>query len=136
VDFNRPKHLNGGQSQALFYHLATMAGLEVWTEYSVTLTAEGWAKPHWTRFDAVIVHKDEIIAIVECKDRKWMLAYQRRQKRHDEPIEQEQRYLAYGLPLYFVNDEADIHQTIELLYALRETVNAAMAQRQWPEVRK
>lgn len=127
MKFRRPEHIHGGQSQALFYHLATVAGFEVWTEYTVWLRAEGWVKPHRTRFDAVVVHQDEIIAIIECKDRKGIAAYRRRVERGEEPSEQEQRYLAHNVPLIYVHDENDIIAALDALDKLRTELDEQLA---------
>lgn len=66
-------------------------------------------------FDLVVFLKDELLAIIEVKD----------SPNHNlEETRQGRRYRSFGVPVYLIWDEADIHRLLDALRAQKMRISA------------
>lgn len=111
MKFIKPKYVPEANLQAEFYHECRLAHIKCFLEYR-----SRWndGKKPGCHFDAVIVHKKNIVAIIEFKKRKKTKEERERWRNG----KQSNKYKRYNLPIFLVTHVDEISETINNLKGL------------------
>jgi len=90
-----PRRISSANVQAEFYRQCMNAGIKCHLEYRVDNC----------RFDAVIVHNDEIVFIIEAKNYKP-------NPQRPRAVKQLEKYSQYGIPVILLKDFSSIEPAI------------------------
>lgn len=101
MKFKPNSRLSEANIQAEIYHQCKMYHIKCYLEY----------KHEHSRFDVVIVWKDEIVCIIECKSYKTDKSGKTNTKQHA-------KYSQYSLPVFLVTRLEQVPQLISDIQAL------------------